>query len=218
MTTTTAVRLASAKQLTFLLDLLKSRPGPVADGVLTEINFLMTGSGELVITSVVASRWIDALTRVRPSTPTVPHPTVPTVGSTVSATAPVAPPVPPVVPVPSPRPVVSDSSMRTDCVPDGKYALVIDGVVKNYYVETITKGRWTGWCFPRLFVSDNFKFIKGRERHQILDLIAEGPEEAARLFGRENVHCPFCHRKLTLQRSKDAGIGPICAQKKGWAY
>jgi len=42
------------------------------------------------------------------------------------------------------------------------------------------------------------------------------PSAAARNFGLMSGVCGICNRKLTVPESIEAGIGPVCARKRGW--
>lgn len=102
-------------------------------------------------------------------------------------------------------------------VPAGSYAILVDGTVKFYTVKTPTEGKWAGYTFVEAHKSDDRIPVKNREhRNAILAQIAADPREAAVRFGHETNHCCLCNRELTDQASRDAGIGPVCAEKAGW--
>lgn len=46
---------------------------------------------------------------------------------------------------------------------------------------------------------------------------ASDPRAAAIAYGQRTGTCSVCHRLLTDPESVDAGIGPVCASKYGWA-
>lgn len=110
----------------------------------------------------------------------------------------------------------TDAWKRPNCVPDGEYALVQDGVVKFYTVQTPDKGNYAGICFVSVHASDERYNLKGRTRHEVLDAIAADPRAAAIRYGQETNHCSRCGRELTDEASRAAGIGPVCARKVGW--
>lgn len=94
-------------------------------------------------------------------------------------------------------------------IPAGYYALVIDGTTKFYRLTP------TGKLMVQ--ASDDFYPIKSAEtRTEVLDLIRANPEAAGTLYGQEIGSCCRCHRTLTDDESRAAGIGPICSQR-GWA-
>jgi hypothetical protein len=47
--------------------------------------------------------------------------------------------------------------------------------------------------------------------------VASDPHNAAIAYGRRTGNCAICGRELTNHASIDLGIGPICAEKYGWA-
>lgn len=65
------------------------------------------------------------------------------------------------------------------------------------------------------------KFIRSRDctddvQDQIVAVCAD-PHQAAIAYGRRYGSCSVCGRELTKHASIDAGIGPVCASKYGWA-
>lgn len=98
--------------------------------------------------------------------------------------------------------------------PQGRYAILDDGVTKFYKVDVPTEGKWTGYVFVKVQASDDFHNIRGREaREHIVNEIAKDPEAAMLLYGRELGKCGHCGRTLTDEDSRARGIGPICAGK-----
>ena len=61
------------------------------------------------------------------------------------------------------------------------------------------------------------KFLKSRDcddaTHDAFVIAAQDPENAAILYGKLNVRCSVCNRKLTNKVSRELGIGPICRGK-----
>lgn len=47
--------------------------------------------------------------------------------------------------------------------------------------------------------------------------VTSDPHAEALAYGRRTGNCCICNRELTNHASIDAGIGPICAEKYGWA-
>ena len=102
-------------------------------------------------------------------------------------------------------------------VPNGSYAIVVDGTVKFYTVNSSTEGKWAGYTFVEAHRSDDRIPVRNREhRTAILTAIAADPKAAAVRFGRETNHCALCNRELTDEGSRAAGIGPTCAARANW--
>jgi hypothetical protein len=102
-------------------------------------------------------------------------------------------------------------------VPEGHYALEIDGAVKFYKVDKPTEARWAGWVFLSAQASDDLHPIKNREhKERILRAIAEDVEGAMTRYGQEIGRCGKCHRTLTDETSRAYGIGPDCRGKLGF--
>lgn len=99
-------------------------------------------------------------------------------------------------------------------VPEGRYAIEVDGVVKFYKVDRPTEGKWAGYVFVKVQASDDTFPIRNREaKAAILATIAKDPKEAMLRYGREIGACGHCGRTLTDEASRARGIGPICAGK-----
>jgi hypothetical protein len=96
-----------------------------------------------------------------------------------------------------------------------------DGHVVFYRVEH-GRARWAGWTFldqvigggrsQRLGKVPPGRWYRGRRRADV-HVIAQDPEAAAQLFGRELGICGMCGRRLTDDASRAAGIGPICQRR-----
>lgn len=103
-------------------------------------------------------------------------------------------------------------------VPEGRYAVEIDGVLKFYVIDKPTDGRWAGFTFVAVQASDDKYPIKSfASKLAILKLIAVNPREASERYGKELGACGICGRTLTDEESRANGIGPICAAKMGWS-
>lgn len=107
--------------------------------------------------------------------------------------------------------------IETD-IPAGHYAVTgEDGTTDFYRVDRPTKGRWEGYTFVKLQLSDDYQNLSRKNAQAILAKIAEaGPREAAIRYGHELGHCAICNRTLTNPDSIEAGIGPVCAENVGW--
>lgn len=109
----------------------------------------------------------------------------------------------------------------TVTVPDGRYAVAIDGdsePLSFFLLETEDDetSRWHGFQYVNQLASDTRYPQKGARRHTVLAAIAADIEGASRTYGRESRHCGVCGRSLTTYESRTAGIGPRCLAKMGW--
>ena len=121
-----------------------------------------------------------------------------------------------------PRPAVLKPVNDRPDVPAGRYALRDDNGKTNnvrfYKVDCPTEGRWAGWTFLSVQASDDLFPIKDRAtKAHILRRIAEDPQAAMLLYGKEIGKCGHCGRTLTNDESRERGIGPVCAGRMGWA-
>lgn len=127
-----------------------------------------------------------------------------------------------------PKPVVAaptaPAAPKVD-VPDGYYAIETLDIVEDavntvnfYQVRTITEenSKWFGFTFVDHIVSETTYPVKGASKAKVLQAIAHDPAEASRRFGRETQTCGVCHRNLTNDDSRAAGIGPKCQERTGW--
>lgn len=96
-------------------------------------------------------------------------------------------------------------------IADGHYAIVYNGRTKFFRVNTPTQGKWAGYTFVQVQASDDYYPVKGSPRALALSLIAADPMDALTRYGKEIGRCGVCHRTLTDEDSRAAGIGPICA-------
>lgn len=109
-------------------------------------------------------------------------------------------------------------SAPTDKVPAGRYAILEEGVVKFYRVTHGKEGgRWAGYTFVEAQASDDHWPVKNSaRRNTILRAIGADVAAAMALYGMELGKCGHCGRTLTSEWRKK-GIGPVCAQKMGFA-
>lgn len=102
-------------------------------------------------------------------------------------------------------------------IPDGHYAVELDNKVVSVRINTPTFGRWAGYTFIEREVSEEYVRLDKSTQRRIQDAVLEaGIRESAVLYGKVQVRCGCCHRKLTTDASREAGIGPVCAAKNGW--
>lgn len=106
-------------------------------------------------------------------------------------------------------------------VPAGRYAIETAEGATNalafYKVDRPTEGRWAGYVFVKLIVSDDEQRMSRAAGDAILRKIAEvGAEAASARYGHEIGSCGICGRTLTNDESRERGIGPVCAEKMGW--
>ena len=102
-------------------------------------------------------------------------------------------------------------------VPEGRYALDAEGVVKFYKVDRPEKGKWAGWVFVKALASDNeYPIRNNAEKARILGEIAADVQGAFARYGLEIGACGVCNRTLTDEDSRARGIGPVCMEKMGF--
>jgi len=70
-------------------------------------------------------------------------------------------------------------------------------------------GRISGGKFHRSFHCDD------ATQQRVLAAIAD-PAAAAKAYGQRTGSCSVCGRELTNKKSRELGIGPICAERYGW--
>lgn len=106
-------------------------------------------------------------------------------------------------------------------VPAGRYAVATeDGAVNAlafYKVDRPTEGRWAGYVFVKLMVSDDEQKLSRQAGQAVLKKIAAiGAEAASAAYGHHIGECGVCGRTLTNDDSRARGIGPKCAAGLGW--
>ena len=105
----------------------------------------------------------------------------------------------------------------TQSIPEGRYAIESDGGEVAFYRVQHGKGEWQGYAFLLRQAGGDLYPKKGQDARNVLRLIAQDPQAASLRYGQEIGSCGVCGRSLTDERSRAAGIGPVCAQKRGWA-
>lgn len=97
-------------------------------------------------------------------------------------------------------------------VEDGRYALRgEDGVVRFYRVK---HAKSSGRVYAMIQAGSELHPVRRYEGgRQVVERIAEDPEAAQVLYGRELGECYHCGRDLTDELSRSLGIGPVCRSK-----
>lgn len=109
------------------------------------------------------------------------------------------------------------SSTGTADVPEGRYAVDINGALWFVKIDRPTEGKWAGQTFIRRQLGSDMTRLNAGTRRRVLNSIAaQGIKECAIRYGHELGHCAMCGKELTNEASREAGIGPKCAAKSGW--
>ncbi|QFP94663.1 hypothetical protein I5G59_gp43 [Mycobacterium phage LilMcDreamy] len=111
--------------------------------------------------------------------------------------------------------------VSADVVPAGRYAVETEDGATNglafYKVDRPTEGRWAGYTFVKLMVSDDEQRLPIKTQQAVLRKIAAaGAAAASARYGQEIGTCGVCSRTLTNDDSRAYGIGPDCRKKLGW--
>lgn len=106
-------------------------------------------------------------------------------------------------------------------VPAGRYAVATNAGATNelafYKVDRPTEGRWAGYVFVKLLISDDEQRLSRDAGIAVLAKIAAaGVAEASAAYGHEIGECGVCGRTLTNDESRARGIGPVCIENMGW--
>ena len=106
-------------------------------------------------------------------------------------------------------------------LPAGRYGIPTEeGAINEtafYKVDRPTEGKWAGYVFVKLMVSDYEKRLAMGTQKAVANKIAEyGAAKASALYGKEFKQCGVCGRGLTNDLSREIGIGPDCRAKYGW--
>lgn len=115
------------------------------------------------------------------------------------------------------EPVARPARPSQPDVAAGYYAIV-DATGRNdlrfYRVDRPTEGRWAGYTFVKEVIGGHADQRVARDAVDgILAAITADPEAGPR-YGREIGRCYACHRHLTDEVSRAAGIGPDCATRR----
>ena len=117
--------------------------------------------------------------------------------------------------------VASGDRPSAEVVPAGRYAVATEDGATNalafYKVDRPTEGRWAGYVFVKLMLSDEEQRMSRAAGDAILRKIAAvGAEAASAAYGQHIGECGVCGRTLTNDESRAYGIGPDCRKKLGW--
>lgn len=113
---------------------------------------------------------------------------------------------------------VNTAPAPTHAVPAGRYAVTGEaGMTVFVKVDRPTEGRWAGYTFVKVQVSDDEMRVSRTTEATLLRKIEDAGVQAAMVrYGLELGHCGHCGRTLTNEASREAGIGPVCSAKMGW--
>lgn len=105
-------------------------------------------------------------------------------------------------------------------VPDSNYALKDDAGYHFYRVRHGKAGtKWEKFAFVDHLIGHPGDFlprpVKGGSRQAVLNLLAQDPKGAAKLFADEAHACAVCGSALSDQESLERGLGPVCAKRFG---
>lgn len=99
-------------------------------------------------------------------------------------------------------------------VPAGHYALEQESGLVFVRVDRPEEGKWAGRVFVSLQHGDEYTTMNREAGFTMLGRIMDqGVLECSTRYGREIGRCGVCHRTLTNEESRMAGIGPICREK-----
>lgn len=119
----------------------------------------------------------------------------------------------------------ANSNLDLSDLPEGRYAVPGGETRLKVQVDKPTNGKWAGY----IFVRDAAEYGKGArygiqrpdqpyhgEIREQLATICEDTAAATAAYGHLVGRCGVCGRKLEDESSVARGIGPVCAQKRGW--
>jgi Family of unknown function (DUF6011) len=105
-------------------------------------------------------------------------------------------------------------------VPRGSYAIPTPHRLNEISFFRIWIGdkdsEWEGAWKVEQRLSDEHHKLHRNDARGVLDAIAKDPAHAAEQFGLQIGQCGICGRGLTNDKSRERGIGPICAARWGW--
>lgn len=108
------------------------------------------------------------------------------------------------------RPMLNGEATNHLPVPDGRYAVTVDGALRFYKVKN---GHKAGFVFLDVQASDDWHPIRNLGKiREVLALVAADTKGAMIRYGQELGECGRCGRTLTSEYRK-LGIGPVCQSK-----
>lgn len=105
------------------------------------------------------------------------------------------------------------AAKNTPDVPEGRYAVEMDGKLHFFKVRRPTEGRWDGYTFVDEQAGPQTYPVRRDRRNAVLTLIAQDTHGALVRYGHELGRCGVCGLELTDEESRARGIGPVCAGK-----
>lgn len=116
----------------------------------------------------------------------------------------------------APRQTTAPKAETTN-IPEGRYAIDgDDGHTVFVKVDRPTEGKWAGYTFVKVQVSDDYQRVSRAVQATLLAKIdAAGVVNALQRYGLELGSCGHCGRTLTDEVSRELGIGPRCRAKLG---
>jgi len=103
-------------------------------------------------------------------------------------------------------------------IPNGRYAIDIDGKLRFFRVNSPESGKWAGFTFVNEIIGGGFAedrgfAIKYGFKATVLSIIGDDPKSAMARYGLNMGKCGVCNRDLTDEESRMIGIGPVCRNK-----
>ena len=103
-------------------------------------------------------------------------------------------------------------------IPNGRYAIDIEGKLRFFRVNSPESGKWSGFTFVNEIIGGGFAedrgfSIKGGFKATVISIIGDDPKSAMARYGLNMGRCGVCNRDLTDEESRLLGIGPVCRNK-----
>ena len=103
-------------------------------------------------------------------------------------------------------------------IPNGRYAIDIEGKLRFFRVNSPESGKWAGFTFVNEIIGGGFAedrgfAIKYGFKNTVLSIIGDDPKSAMARYGLNMGRCGVCNRDLTDEESRLLGIGPVCRNK-----
>jgi hypothetical protein len=118
---------------------------------------------------------------------------------------------------------VDDLALDTG-LPLGTHYYAVDGDAGNtafLRIDNVEKGNWAGWLFVKTVSGPNEYRLGSQKpgssyrggKPEYIEAVNTDPILAMRRYGKEIGKCGYCGLRLTDERSRELGIGPICRGK-----